>query len=541
MRRHTSILGFSIIEMAVALSVIALLIGSSTALWQRYLDSTRFDETQNKLMQIQHALKYFRKAYNRLPCPADLTADLTSTTYGVEDSNLGTCSGANYTSSFVAAGALPVTTMGMNEFSGMDLWDNRITYYVDVRLTGVDAFDAYQPNDLHIGQIIVNDESGTAREDQAIYALVSHGENGHGAYSQFGDRLSDGATNTQELENCDCDSSASATTTDYTLVKQQIENNSNDPNDIFDDIVAYENMASFESDRRSLCLPGWIHVPRTTLPDDRVVPAFCVMQYEARKNKTVTPNVPSVAELNDSTNYPLWTNDTTASLPEAEAACRLLGQQYGVLRDSQYLAIASIAIGIDENWSGGTVGSGYVMRGHSDGSGLAKYDTSNGTDPYDGTGNSASDGATTGADQRRTLVLGQGQVIWDLVGNFHDYVYCDNSVAQCSGDGHGNSYAYFNDNKDSGTVGAPLANYSAFSAPMLEPPGETYDENDGIGRPFLVNASGYKMMRGGYRSTNNGADNGGLYSMYTYATTVNVNFFGFRCSTIGGTLGTAAP
>ena len=55
--------------------------------------------------------------------------------------------------------------------------------------------------------IMVNDVNGVARTAGAIYALISHGPNGHGAYSKKGTVVSAGSVNANELVNCHCNSS----------------------------------------------------------------------------------------------------------------------------------------------------------------------------------------------------------------------------------------------------------------------------------------------------------------------------------------------
>jgi prepilin-type N-terminal cleavage/methylation domain-containing protein len=84
-----------------------------------------------------------------------------------------------------------------------------------------------------------------------VYALVSFGPNGHGAYPCQGGaaRLSSGSVNADELKNCHCDSAGASTGFDGTFVQHAVTQDPATPDhtDDFDDIVAYStrfNLAS---------------------------------------------------------------------------------------------------------------------------------------------------------------------------------------------------------------------------------------------------------------------------------------------------------
>ena len=69
------------------------------------------------------------------------------------------------------------------------------------------------------------------------------------------------------------------------------------------------------------------------------------------------------------------------------------------------------------NWSGGEVGSGALSRGHSDANPSNALAITDADDPLTNTGNEEGNW-----DQRRTLVLSNGEVIWDLAGNVSEWV-----------------------------------------------------------------------------------------------------------------------
>lgn len=144
------------------------------------------------------------------------------------------------------------------------------------------------------------------------------------------------------------------------------------------------------------CSPGFVAVPG----DSRFgTNDFCVGKYEAK-------NVGGVA-VSQPDGLP-WTSisqtNAIVAASNACADCRLIGE-------AEWLTIAHNIASVASNWSGGSIGSGYIYSGNNDGSpGVNLAASSNDADYYSGTGN-------TSGNQRRTLTLSNGEVIWDLAGN----------------------------------------------------------------------------------------------------------------------------
>lgn len=94
--------------------------------------------------------------------------------------------------------------------------------------------------------------------------------------------------------------------------------------------------------------------------------------------------------------------------------------------ERQWMQMVGTAAATAENWSGGRVMEGALVRGHTDGSPASVLGVNNPRNEYAGTGNSSNNGA----DQRRTLILKNGSrardfdvplafsvEVWDLSGN----------------------------------------------------------------------------------------------------------------------------
>jgi prepilin-type N-terminal cleavage/methylation domain-containing protein len=262
-RRH----GFTLLELSVVVAIVALIIGISLSSGIAMLASARQSTTLNKLTIIQQALMSFRTVNNRLPCPASLSIvtnppSLNSSYYGLEAPDLGSCTGAIWggaanvqpqnfraaknggvNTGTAAEGAVPAVTLGLPNDFMYDGWGNRFRYVVDVSLTVSGAFPA-TPIAPACGPIIVHDGNGNARSNGAIYALISHGPNGHGAYTQNGAIVNAGSNSVDELTNCHCTNTGIANGAYAPVYVQKLPvydaTHMDNPAYYFDDIVVFQ-------------------------------------------------------------------------------------------------------------------------------------------------------------------------------------------------------------------------------------------------------------------------------------------------------------
>lgn len=219
-RQHN---GFTLVEMSIIIAIVGLLVGYGIMMGGNIMDSFRVYQTREKLRILQKTLMDFRKVNMRLPCPALLTETIADATYGYEKDNggigSGGCTGNNLGASVGAIGMLPFNTLGLSEDMAYDGWGRRFTYNVAKLYTQFKAFDpgtfaiTDNTNRLTV-KAPVNDQNIT---QQAVYIIVSHGPNGHGGYTNKGVAVNVGSTNTYELANCNCNSSAVITNTSATM------------------------------------------------------------------------------------------------------------------------------------------------------------------------------------------------------------------------------------------------------------------------------------------------------------------------------------
>lgn len=115
--------GFSLVELAVVMAIVALVLGGAMLTLSAQQDARRFADTQQQLEQARELLLAFAATYKRLPCPATTAA-------GSGDEapvGGGTCT-SNY------GGFLPGKAIGYQPVDAagyaLDAWGNRLRYAV---------------------------------------------------------------------------------------------------------------------------------------------------------------------------------------------------------------------------------------------------------------------------------------------------------------------------------------------------------------------------------------------------------------------------
>lgn len=149
------------------------------------------------------------------------------------------------------------------------------------------------------------------------------------------------------------------------------------------------------------CPTNYVAVPGNAVLNQ---PNFCVMKYQAK-------NDGSNNAVSQAAGSPWVSISQINAIITSAAACT----NCHLMTESEWMTIAANVLSVASNWSGGAVGSGYVYSGHNDNApGNALAADTNDANGYSGETN-------TGGNQRRTLTLTNGQVIWDLAGNIWEW------------------------------------------------------------------------------------------------------------------------
>jgi prepilin-type N-terminal cleavage/methylation domain-containing protein len=182
------------------------------------------------------------------------------------------------------------------------------------------------------------------------------------------------------------------------------------------------------------CPPNFIAVPGSSTYGTS---DFCVMKYEAKADD----NGDGIGDTTQNTGFDTWPANThpisttrkLVSSPYGYPVVRIsqttaitaANSTNGMVRDcptgchliteAEWMTIAQNVLSNPVNWSGGAVGSGSIYSGHNDDSPAKAIQAGSDTDGYANTGNSA------GSNQKRTLTLTNGEVIWDFAGNVWEW------------------------------------------------------------------------------------------------------------------------
>ncbi len=245
--------GFSIFELSVVLVVVAAISGISLTAGKTTMDVSDIRNTKTKLGLIKESLNLYKNKHGLYPCPAIATETKADANYGKEEVD---CTSVN---SHIT-GAVPFKTLGMNEDSSYDSWNNKIAYTVDI------AFTEISPSTQ--GRISIQDRGGseiTASPifGKATFALISYGPNSNGAYSRTGTINNACDNNLSDSENCDND----GTFMDARTTSGDITANFND------------DLISWETENHIPPAP-----PASALPDERLAVGLghaCIIANDA--------------------------------------------------------------------------------------------------------------------------------------------------------------------------------------------------------------------------------------------------------------------
>lgn len=177
-------LGFTLVELAVVLVIVALLAGGLLVPMSAQLDAGSRSETQHKLSDARESLYGFALTHGYFPCPG-----VPGNTGGTEDrAGNGTCNRD--------VGLLPWTTLGLPR---QDAYGRHFRYSVSPKFSN--AQSPFTLNDTGTLRIKTRSNAGAeidVTNNDIVAVVLSHGKNGVWGYSD-GSLVADvSATNVDE-------------------------------------------------------------------------------------------------------------------------------------------------------------------------------------------------------------------------------------------------------------------------------------------------------------------------------------------------------
>lgn len=197
--------GFSLVELAIVLIIVALLTGGLLLGVSAQRSASEYAEAQRQLDSVREALLGYAMANGRLPCPAP--ANLPSTDANAGVARTPPCDNA------LQYGVVPWATLGVPQ---NDPWGRRLTYYASSAFTGAVAAGTLASFALTTTGSYANIKASGASSANIASDLpavvVSHGSRGAGAWQSDGTQVAGGAGD--EAENADADLTFIARTPD---------------------------------------------------------------------------------------------------------------------------------------------------------------------------------------------------------------------------------------------------------------------------------------------------------------------------------------
>lgn len=306
------------------------------------------------------------------------------------------------------------------------------------------------------------------------------------------------------------------------------------------------------------CPNHYIVVPY--LIDSNYSSGFCVAKYEMKILDS------DGAQLNGNTSYdtsfkadsrPNSTPWVNIRKGQAKNKCTNLGPKYNLISNQQWQYIAQNAEQLNSNWyhssGSGTRSINFMYVGHSNNNPPQTLDASlDDLNSFEGTMNSA-DGSfcsmSNCPEQKRTLNLSNGEVIWDFAGNVEEWIRDESTSNSGFTVNGGNSWYWVQYSKNDfesgsvGTISIPTVSSSTSTAlHIFGPQGNPINgidylslflspQNGGLGHASLFPLSSI--------NNNKGITRGGSYDSFDRSGAFNVknNFetadiapnIGFRC------------
>lgn len=205
--------GFTLIELAIVLVIIAVLIGSFISTLAIRIETTQIEKTKDELEEIKQALIGYAFTNGYLPCPdclAIIGCNAAGFRDGVEDR--GGVAAADSCSTGNDVGSVPWVTLGLGQG---DSWNTHYrywvdnTYAIDNTVTPNSSFTLSSANGAGLIQepdYVVDPTGGTLDDmaDNIVAVIYSHGKNAYGGLSVEGVILPGiPVANVDEIENTD--------------------------------------------------------------------------------------------------------------------------------------------------------------------------------------------------------------------------------------------------------------------------------------------------------------------------------------------------
>ncbi len=249
---------FSLIELSIVILIVSILLTGSLSFAINNATKDKIKITQDRIQEIYKAMGIYLAKNGKLPCPAPINVDKSTSTYGTAAATC-TASGSGYwrsnTITNLYYGMIPTQTLNLPSSLAEDGFGNKFAYmtltgftdstkfgygsksvatstnYADNTNATVTINSITSPNRIQIKEKPAS--SAQVITTDAMFAIVSYGPNKSGGWSATSTAQNTVSTDADEMEN-DVDSPDATPTFDNVLIASS-------PNsDVFDDIVFWK-------------------------------------------------------------------------------------------------------------------------------------------------------------------------------------------------------------------------------------------------------------------------------------------------------------
>lgn len=300
-----------------------------------------------------------------------------------------------------------------------------------------------------------------------------------------------------------------------------------------------DNNYNLDVDCNSLKGGNWTKVPANL---NYGLGSFCVMTYEAKwdgngsifdsvnkycgngnlngqNNCTVNGSIGIVSKAQDS---PL----TKLNYYEARDLCRLMGNDFDLISDREWMVIAQNIANQSNNWANGVIGSeissgGGLFRGNVGVLDSVSYD---GANPESG----------TGRNLKARHQLSNGEFIWDFSGNVWEYTLIDE--IKCDEGYPCENLPYDLTPASEWIEITTIDTFGIFENNFLEPFNNTWNSSNGIGKIYSSVSGAWHVSSGYLKNTSHITLRGGR-SIDTNKAGVFSNWIGNNPFSLGANSG----
>ncbi len=186
--------GFSLVEIAIVVVVLSIIVFPMVEYLSTIDRVDKYKETRAKIRAIQDALSNYYKTNENstLPAPADIRLSLDNEIVGKISPSQAFVT-LNDQGQNVFYGAVPVADLGLSINYLVDAWGNKFSYYVSQISTASNAHGSL------ISQFY--DHKNSVSNSVFTYVIISHGEDGYGAFNKIGVQNSYNKASDKELNN----------------------------------------------------------------------------------------------------------------------------------------------------------------------------------------------------------------------------------------------------------------------------------------------------------------------------------------------------